>query len=165
MIAGAGRHFPVLLPPSTVTPVKIFSKPSKYGRPSVDGQSRKFLSEKPRAGTLFYYWESETVENSGRSYAPNNQGRIRHVSKSIFYDSFVSPTSYSVMKYEGSCYLPHISSAFCFLCACFAFLPALFSGSFPSRLIYHTFRPHFAPFMASLCLLCFLACLVFSFVL
>jgi len=42
-------HKPVSFPPLPVTPVKIFSKPSKYGRPSVDGQSRKFLSEKPRA--------------------------------------------------------------------------------------------------------------------
>ena len=51
VIAGTGRHFPVLLPPLPFTPVKKFSKPSKYGRPSVDGQSRKFLSEKPRAGS------------------------------------------------------------------------------------------------------------------
>ena len=36
--------------PLPVTPDKNFSKPSKYGRPSVDGHSRKFLSEEPRAG-------------------------------------------------------------------------------------------------------------------
>ena len=36
--------------PLPVTPDKNFSKPSKYGRPSVDGHSRKFLSKEPRAG-------------------------------------------------------------------------------------------------------------------
>ena len=54
-----------------------------------------------------------------------------------------------------------IYHTFCFLCTCFPFLPALFSGLFSLRVIYHTFDPHFACFVPALlsCLSCLLFCL------